>query len=66
MLDKHFVFAIYKYNRETNEWYLIDNYSDVSPGVFSGCYYDPYYKELLKEYNTTFYINDRFRFDPVT
>lgn len=66
MLDKHFIFAIYKYNRETNEWYLIDNYSDVSPGVFSGCYYDPYYKELLKEYNTTFYINDRFRFDPVT
>ena len=37
----------YKYNRNEDKWYPIDNYSEVSPGVFSGSYYDPYRKELL-------------------
>ena len=65
MVDKHFIYIIYKYNRDEDKWYPIDNYSDVSPGVFSGSYYDPYKKELLENYKTTFYINDRYRYDPI-
>ena len=38
----------------------------VAPGIFKGSYYDPYYKELLEDYKTTFYINDRYRYDPIT
>lgn len=65
MIDKHFVYIIYKYNRKEDKWYPIDNYSDVAPGVFSGSYYDPYRKELMTKYETTFYINDRYRYDPI-
>jgi hypothetical protein len=65
MIDKHFVYIIYKYNREEDKWYPINNYSHVAPGVFSGSYYDPYRKELMTKYETTFYINDRYRYDPI-
>ena len=65
MLDKHFIYIIYKYNRDEDKWYPIQNYFYCSPGVFSGSYYDPYRKELLQNYNTTFYINDRYRYDPI-
>ena len=64
MIDKYYIYIIYKYNREKAEWELINNKSDVAP-VFSGHYYDPHHKQLLQSYETTFYINDKYRFDPI-
>lgn len=64
MIDNHFIYVIYKYNKDKNTWELIPNKSTWSSG-FSGCYYDPYHKELLEEYKTTFYINDKYRYDPI-
>lgn len=64
MIDKHFIYIIYKYNTETREWEVIKNKSDVLH--FSGSYYDPYRKELIEDYKTTFYINDKYRYDPIT
>lgn len=64
MLDKHFIYIIYKYNTETREWEIIQNSSNVLH--FSGSYYDPYRKELIEEYKTTFYINEKYRYDPIT
>lgn len=65
MIDKHFVYVIYKYNANTGEWRLIENANYIEP-VFYGSYYDPYQKELLTSYDTTFYINERYRYDPIT
>lgn len=65
MIDTHFIYEIYKYNREKNIWELIPNRSTWSSG-FSGSYYDPYRKELLDKYQTTFYINDKYRYDPIS
>lgn len=64
MTDKHFIFVIYKYDKNTNKWKLIDNHMNVAP-TFRGSYYDPYYKELFEEYKTTFYINDKYRYEPI-
>ena len=61
---KHFIYIIYKYNTETREWEIIQNSSNVLH--FSGSYYDPYRKELIEEYKTTFYINEKYRYDPIT
>ena len=66
MSDKHFIFVIYKYDKNTNTWNLIDNHMHVAPATFKGSYYDPYYKELLEDYKTTFYINEKYRYDPIT
>ena len=65
MSDKHFIFVIYKYNKNTDTWNLIDNHMHVAPATFKGSYYDPYYKELLEDYKTTFYINEKYRYDPI-
>jgi hypothetical protein len=43
MIDKYYIYTIYKYNREKAEWELTNNKSDIAP-VFSGHYYDPYHK----------------------
>lgn len=65
LIDNHFVYAIYKYNEDEDEWYLINNHDDVAP-AFSGSYYDSYRKRLLQTYDTTYYINERYRYDPIT
>lgn len=65
LIDNHFVYAIYKYNEDEDKWYLINNHDDVAP-AFSGSYYDSYRKRLLQTYDTTYYINERYRYDPIT
>ena len=63
-IDKYCIFQIYKYNYIKQEWEPIKNKSHVVP-IFSGCYYDAHHKELLQNYETSFYINDIFRYEPL-
>lgn len=63
-IDKYYIYEIYKYNYDKGIWETIKNKSDIAP-TFSGCYYDPYHKELMDNYETTFYINEILRYEPL-
>lgn len=65
MIDKYFIYDLYEYDRELGVWKKMDNASSNVP-PFSGSYYDPHHKQLLETYDTTFYINDKYRYEPIT
>ena len=57
MSDKHFIFVIYKYNKNTDPWTLMYHHMLLTRVLDK--------IELLEDYKTTFYINEKYRYDPI-